>query len=217
MTRFAPVDGLAGVYIGRAGKLNCVALRLRDDSLCLYSPVAGLETHLLEQVGELGRVSAVLAPNHYHNKGLAAHRSVFPDASFYCSTAAKPRLTKITGLDFEPLDDLAPRLQAAQTLHEPPGLKTGEVWVQIHAGADRALIVTDAFTAACKGPGVFAEDAGLLGTFPKYGVKDAATYKPWAVSFISERALTMLLPCHGAPVRSASLSMQLVSVLEDGF
>ena len=59
MTRFAPVAGLAGVYIARAGKLNCVALRLRDDSLCLYSPVAGLETHLLEQVGELGRVSAL--------------------------------------------------------------------------------------------------------------------------------------------------------------
>ncbi|MEO0703714.1 MAG: hypothetical protein AAFY80_16380 [Pseudomonadota bacterium] len=217
MTRFAPVDGLHGVYVARLGKLNCVALRLRDDSLCLYSPVAGLETHLLEQVGELGRVSALLAPNHYHNKGLAAHRSAFPGASLHCTTAAKPRLTKITGLDFEPLDDLAPRLRAAQTLHEPPGLKTGEVWVEINAGADRALIVTDAFNAAAKAAGVFAEEAGLLGTFPNYGVKDATTYKSWAVTFLSERTPTMLLPCHGAPVRSASLATQLITVLEDAF
>lgn len=214
---FTAVSGLDGVYVARAGKLSSIALRLRDDSLCLYSPVSGLETVLKEQSSELGEVSTLFAPNHYHNKGLASHLNAFPNASLYCSAAAKPRLQKITGFDFQPLDDLKRRLIDGQTLHEPKGLKTGEVWVQVQSGTDGALIVTDAFSSALQPPGVYGDEVGILGTFPRYGVNDAEAYIAWAMRFISMAPLSMLLPCHGSPVRADDLAVQLNSLLQEGF
>ena len=168
-----PVDGLDGVYAARSGKLSCTALRLRDGGLCLYSPVAGLERTLLAQAGELGPVSALLAPNHYHNKGLAAHLEAFPNAALHCSSAAAPRLKKITGLSFGPLETLRPLLVNGHVLHEAVGLKTGEVWVLIPSPAGCALVVTDAFSSATQPPGEICERVTMLGTFPRYGVDDA--------------------------------------------
>ena len=94
-SRFTPIDGLDGVYTARLGKLSCTALRLLDGSLCLYSPVAGLEKTLAGQANEIGAVSALFAPNHYHNKGLAGHTKAFPTAALYCSDTARPRLPYI--------------------------------------------------------------------------------------------------------------------------
>ena len=214
---FAEVDGLPGVYAARAGKLSAFALRLRDGSLYLYSPVAGLEAVLRGQLDDLGPVTALLAPNHYHNKGLAAHVAAFPDARLYCSAKAHPRLTKITGLAFSPLDDLRSALDERHSLHAPDGLKTGEVWVQVDAGSERALIVTDAFNAPLGRPGSFGDEAGILGTFPRYGVQDAAAYKAWAVPFITAAAPSILMPCHGSPVKAPDLAAQLTRLLQDSF
>ena len=114
---FSPVDGLEDTYIGRLGKLNCFAFRLKDGSLCLYSPVAGLETAAGQSLAELGEVSMILAPNHYHNKGLAGHAAAFPNASLICSKGAEPRLKKITGLAFDPLDTLKAQLADLSLIH----------------------------------------------------------------------------------------------------
>lgn len=212
---FLSVDGLDGVHVARLGKSNCIALRLNDGGLCLYSPVAGLEKAFVRQVSKLGEVSALLAPNHYHNKGLKAHRETFPNASLYCSAAAKPRLEKVTGLKFGALDHLGERLPERAALHEPKGLKTGEVWLQIDAPAARALVVTDAFSAAAHPPGVYADRADMLGTFSRYGVENADVYKGWATEFLSVATPSILLPCHGSPIKSVDLTSQLSSLIDD--
>lgn len=214
---FSAVTGLEGVFVARAGKLSSIALRLRDNSLCIYSPVSGLETILAEQADTLGDVSTLLAPNHYHNKGLAAHVKAFPKASLCCSAAARPRLTQITGLKFAPLDDLTQQLWDGHSVHEPDGLKTGEVWLHAQFDTERALVVTDAFNSALQPPGSYGNTAGLLGTFPRYGVNDAALYTSWATGFLSKANPTMLLPCHGSPVRSADLTQQLTGLLQKAF
>jgi len=214
---FAPVAGLDGVYVARSGKLSCTALRLRDGSLCLYSPVAGLESIVQQQLGELGEVSVLLAPNHYHNKGLAAHAGAFPSAALCCSAAAKPRLAKLTGLQFNTLARLRDNLQEGTKLHEPPGLKTGEIWMQIKSATDRALAVTDAFSSPVHPCGTLGDKAGMLGSFPRYGVGDVDMYKTWATDFITTAAPTVLLPCHGSPVRSAQLAEQIICLLDETF
>jgi hypothetical protein len=211
------VKGVDGIYVARLAKLSCTALRLRDGSLCLYNPVAGMETALTQSPHELGDVSALLAPNHYHNKGLKAHVEAFPNATLYCSATAKPRLTKLTGLTFDGLDRLREKLPDGSDLCEPDGLNTGEVWLQVRSRTDCALAVTDAFNAALRPPGVYADQAGLLGTFPRYGIKDAAAYRTWVTEFLATASPSILLPCHGSPVKSEDLTAQLIGLVEDAF
>ena len=214
-TDFLPVRGLDDVHVGRSGKLSCLALRLRDGSLCLYSPVAGLEKTLSKQLDQLGAVSALIAPNHYHNKGLAAHVEAFPDASLYCSAAAGPRLTKVTGLKFDPLERLIEALPDGLSLLEPDGLKTGEVWVRIKSATVCALAVTDAFSSKIHAPGEHGSEVTMLGTFPRYGIKDQSNYRKWAIETLSVISPTILLPCHGSPVVSEDLVAQLIGQLEE--
>ncbi|MEP5728478.1 MAG: hypothetical protein ABJL67_03790 [Sulfitobacter sp.] len=212
---FSPIGGLDGVVIGRAGKLNCIAFRLRDESICLYSPVAGLETSGRDSLAKLGGVSMILAPNHYHNKGLTGHANAYPNASLICSKGAEPRLKKITGLAFDPIDILKSQLADNQRILEPEGLKTGEVWVEVRTQSEIAWIVTDAFSAKLHSPGVCAEAPNMRGTFPRYGVKDASVFKDWANKQLSTDHPTILLSCHGSPVHSPDLDVQLNDLLTD--
>ena len=215
-SEFVAVDGLDGVYVARAGKLNCFALRLRDGGLCLYSPIKGKADAARAQLESLGGVSVLLAPNHYHNRGLWEHVGAFPDASLVCSSAAEQRLWKVTDLDFEPLDALLTQLADGHEFLEPEGLKTGEIWVRID-GPETAWIVTDALSSKLRALGVYAETAILLGTFPRYGVGDADRFKRWTLSQLERSAPTCLLPCHGSPVRADDLGDQLAALLSETF
>ncbi|SNZ19171.1 hypothetical protein [Cohaesibacter gelatinilyticus] len=211
---FFQITELDEVHSARSGKLSCTALHLKDGSMCLYSPVAGLEKSGKEQLNELGGVSALLAPNHYHNKGLKGHKDVFPKASLYCPEQARPRLNKITGLQFEPMEILRDNLVEGHKILEPEGLKTGEIWVEIESNQERAWVVTDAFSAPLLAPGQYGDTASTLGTFPRYGVKDAATFKSWVKRQLSIAAPTLLLPCHGSPVKAQDLGSQLLDLLD---
>lgn len=212
---FSPVARLDGVYVARAGKLNCIAFRLRDASMCLYSPVAGLEVAAFDSLAELGDVSVLLAPNHYHNKGLKGHTESFPNASLICSKQAEPRLNKVTGLAFDQIETLGPLLGGNQKILIPEGLKTGEVWIEVQTGSEIAWIVTDAFTAKLHAPGDWAETPTMLGTFPRYGVKDALAFKDWLNTQFSHSRPSLLLSCHGSPVKATDLGAKLAKLLAD--
>lgn len=213
---FTPINGFEGVYMARAGKLNCFALRLKDGGLCLYSPVRGMSADTRDQLDKMGGVTALLAPNHYHNKGLQEHADAYPGASLFCTLAAEPRLRKMTGLNYAPLDELSAQLADGYAFLKPDGVKTGEVWVQIK-GAENAWIVTDAFTAELHPVGVYAEAPTLLGTFQKHGVQDAERFKSSALRMLEAGAPTLLLSCHGSPVYAKNLSIQLSELLADAF
>lgn len=212
-TSFKEISGLDGVYQARAGKLYCTALRLRNGGFCLYSPVAGLEKNSDDLFPDPAAVSVLLSPNHYHNKGLNGHAKAFPNATLVCSEKAKPRLNEITGLSFQSLSTLSQQLNDNQSLLEPQGLKTGEIWVQVETDADLAWIVTDAFSAALHPPGTDAYEPTMLKTFPRYGVKDASVFTDWVNEQIAIARPTILLSCHGSPVRSPDLGTQLTGLL----
>lgn len=212
---FSPVASLDGVHVARCGKLNCFAFRLRDDTMWLYSPVAGLETAEFGSLAELGELSAMLAPNHYHNRGLKGYADAFPNTSLVCSKGAEARLKKITGLEFNPIETLKSQLAENQRILEPEGLKTGEVWVEVRTPSEIAWIVTDAFTAKLHPPGVCAEAPRMLGTFPRYGVKHASVFKDWVSTQLSAARPTILLSCHGSPVKAPDLDERLMALLTD--
>lgn len=209
---FLAVDGLDGVYAARARNLNCFALRLRHGGVCLYNPIRGISDAVSKQLNDLGGVSVILAPNHYHNMGLLEHAKAFPGAAIVCSAAAEPRLRKVTELNFEPIETLKAYLAENHEILEPEGLKTGEVWVQI-SESETNWIVADAFSSELRSLGVIEETATLLRTFPKYGVKDADDYKHWVLDLMESSSPTRLLSCHGSPVVTPGLKEQLSALL----
>lgn len=197
---FEPVEGMDGVLTATRGKLRCIALRLKSGGFCLYSPVAGLE----KGAAALGPITCLLAPNHYHNKGVAPYVARFPDARLMAPQASCARLHKVTGAAVLALEDAAPDLAGDMRLIAPEGLKTGEVWVRARDG----LVVVDAFAGGA-GDGTSPD---MLKTFPRYGVSNREVYLTWVSAFMAREKPVILVPCHGGVVRNAALPGMLTTL-----
>ncbi|MEP5760004.1 MAG: hypothetical protein ABJ327_12000 [Litoreibacter sp.] len=216
LSAFTAINGIEDVYTAQKGGLRCSAVRLKGGNLCLYSPVLGLGAVALESLSNLGEVSHLLAPNHYHHKGIKEFKSVFSKATLCCTSRAMPRLEKQTDLRFQDLDNAALHLPDHITLIEPQGLKTGEVWLQVVSNSQTLWIVTDAFCGA-KGPiGKVVDQPALLGTFPRYGIADLGAYLDWLSCQIEKNKPTMIAPCHGSLIANnfaGDLALELVKRL----
>jgi len=197
---FEPIAGMDGFYEAFNGKLRCVAIELGSGGFCLYSPISGLTADMLDAV------EFILAPNIYHNKAVAACQAVFPQAAMLAPKACHERLTKVTGVSFDALEDADLAMPAGTRLVYPEGLKTGEVWISTSTG----LVVVDAFA----GPGSSAAGVQLLKPFPRYGLGDAAIYRPWVRNFLKDTEPQILVPCHGGIARDATLKADMLALVE---
>ncbi|WP_299585931.1 hypothetical protein [uncultured Tateyamaria sp.] len=212
---FLPLGTSDDVFTAQKGTLRCTAIRLASGGLCLYSPVLGLDAAAWQSLRAFGQVTHLLAPNHYHNKGLAACSATFPDAKLCCTLAAMPRLEQQTGLSFEPLDTADIALPAQASFLEPDGLKTGEIWVQMTTADGALWIVTDAFCGPKRAPGTVVDTPEMPGTFPRFGIKDRAVYQAWIASQPSLDRLTTIVPCHGAVISGPDLGPAALQLVED--
>lgn len=214
LSEFMPVPKQPGLWSVQKGSLRCTALKLVDGSLCLYSPVLGLDETSRDSLAALGDVSVLLAPNHYHHKGLAEYVQAFPEASLICSERARPRLEKQTGLTFGGLATLTPQLAEDCNLVEPDGLKTGEVWiVRTHPGG-HVWVLCDAFKGPSGKPGIVSDQIELMGTFPTYGIRDKEIYSTWVKARLKTENPTLIVPCHGSLVASPTLASQMATLLD---
>lgn len=214
---FIPVEGFEGLFSAQSGALRCTAIRLQSGGLCLYSPVAGLSDAAKQSLVELGDVKFLLAPNHYHNKGLKEYAAAFPEAQLCAPPTTHARLEKITGLKFDGLEALGTDLPPDTKIIATEGLKTGEVWIYADTDGGLAWIVTDAFSGP-KGPvGHYADAVELLGTFPKFGVADQEIYLSWVAQQISKTPPALVIPCHGSMIRSPDLRDKLKGALAEVF
>lgn len=212
---FLPLQDVDGIFVARTSLLRCTAVKLRDGSVCLFSPVQGLGDVARASLAAIGPVSYLLAPNHYHNKAMAEYAVAFPQTRLCAPLEAIARLEKQTGLSFDNLDAVARLLPNAVSLISPEGLKTGEVWMRCDANRRRTWFVVDAFC----GPKMTAKNdrsdtASFLGTFPTYGVRDKAQYLGWLKQQLRADHPTQLVPCHGAIVVASDLSTQLLTIAE---
>lgn len=215
LSHFTPIEGDDRLWSAQSATLRCTAIRLVSGGLCLYSPVSGLSSDTLKDIQNLGEVKILLAPNHYHNKGLMEYTSAFPDAHLCCSSAAKTRLQKITRLEFEGLEKLAGDLPDGLGVLEPDGLKTGEIWITARTDHQVAWIMADTFSGPKSKPGHIADKVQLLGTFPKFGIADKQSYSAWLKNRLSKESPSLLIPCHGSMIRSPRLADDLKNALEN--
>jgi len=215
LSEFKKINGLDGIYTAENGNLRCNAIKLESGGLCLFSPVMGLGEEAIASLAKLGKVEFLVAPNHYHNKGLMEYCEAFPKASLCASPEAHKRLEKITGLQFFDLNALVSILPHNIQLVFPRGLKTGEVWINATSDQSRAWLVVDAFSGPKGNPGNIAREPEMLGTFPKFGVGDKEIYLTWVERQIQEAKPTMIVPCHGNIVCSSQLAKSLQLLIQN--
>jgi len=214
MVEFEPVEGLKGVYSLHKGNLRSIAVQLANDSYCVISPIASIPAAAYEPLGPRSAIRFVLAPNHYHNKGLADFSNNFPKAKILASELARKRLKDQTGLKFGELSALAALLQKKHTLLEPKGLKTGEIWLRHKTPNLTAWVVTDAFCGPKMDKGAAeAAKPELLKTFPNFGVADKSAYCEWVQAQLEADKPQLLIPCHGKTLRSAKLTASLAALI----
>lgn len=214
LSTFSPVGNSGICWSAENGSLRCTAVRLRTGGLCLYSPVPGLLGEASDSLNALGPVEFLLAPNHYHHKGINEYAEQFPEARLVCSDRARPRLEKQTGQTFSSITDLACDLADSSRVLEPEGLKTGEVWIEIDTGSERLWVVTDAFRGPKSPVGIVTDRVELLGTFPKFGIGNRDQYREWVSSQVAQAPPTMIIPCHGSITASPSIGAEALALIE---
>ena len=93
-------------FFGFAYPTRMIVVRLPDESLWVWSPVA-LDDDLRDEVAALGAVAHLVSPNKIHHLFLGGWKAAFPEAKLWgpASTIAKRQ-----DLNFEPaLSDMPPR------------------------------------------------------------------------------------------------------------
>ena len=213
--KYKEIEGVNGAFSIHKGNLRSIAVLLKDQSLCVVSPIPGLPSTAYESLEAIGRVGHVLAPNHYHNKGISEFVALYPKARAYATEAAAGRLYEQTKIEFSSIKRLKKLLNKDTSFLEPEGLKTGEVWLRLKDSELTVWVVTDAFCGPkLKRLATEAKMPELLKTFPNYGVADKGVYSLWAGKQVSKDNPTLLIPCHGSIVRSPSLAKSLKALLQ---
>lgn len=216
LSRFERLDGLDTVYTAHKGTLRCFALTLKDGGLCLFSPVAGLGDAARESLAGIGEVKVLLAPNHYHNKGINEYVVAFPDAVLCGPEASIPRLQKVTGQNLSGLNRVIPLLRDTMEILQPEGLKTGEVWVRIDQEATISWLVVDAFSGPKpNASGAPSASPEMLKTFPNFGVGDKTAYVNWVSAQVRADQPHRLGPCHGSIIQAPDLPEKLLTLIAD--
>jgi len=215
---FTGLEGVENVYTAENGNLRCMAIALRDGSVCIFSPVQGLNEAAVESLARIGAVRFLLAPNHYHNKALKEYADVFPKAQLCAPDGAIPRLQKITGQRLDNLDGVKALLEKHSDFIEPEGLKTGEVWLRIKAKSLTAWLVVDAFCGSKIEAGkTHADTPELLKTFPSFGVGQKDAFVSWVNDQIGRDQPGVVVPCHGSIIRAEDLAKKLKKLISDNF
>jgi hypothetical protein len=209
-TGWVPIDERAGLFalekvVASGWCWRALGVRLDGGEAALVSPVRGTLEKSRETLAAIGRPTFALAPNHYHFMGIAEARA--PELSCVASDVARPRLKAKCGHTFESLDALRERLPRGITLLEPPGLKSGEVWLRAETERGVAWAVCDAFfnvnnalsgmmglalRATSTAPGLRIGD-----TFRWLVLGDKRAYRRWLEERIAEDAPRILIPSHG--------------------
>ena len=128
------------------GTANSLAAKLRDETWLVVSPPSGAPAFVYDALDQQGGVSALLAPNAYHNKGQRAWRARFPRAVSYAPTGAHSRLSnKTRGVEYHPIEELAQKLWPARVLL-PDGMKSPDIMLQIPTQAGFVWWMGDQFS-----------------------------------------------------------------------
>lgn len=194
------------------GLANTLAAQLDDGTWLVVSPGSGLPDACLDALANEGGVSALLAPNAYHNLGQKAWRARFPDAKSYASAGALPRLTKkCAGVPFLDVTELVPRLGDRVRVHLPDGMKAPDLLLDVKAPDGAVWFSGDLISNTSDADTAWPARVlfGLLGGGSGYRfnpvpsmvyLSDKGQFKASCRALFQGAPPSCVLPAHGDPV-----------------
>jgi hypothetical protein len=198
------------------GVATTLVFRGAGDELIVMSPASGVDAAALDELKDQGRVTALVANNNFHWLGQPAWRKHFPDARSYAPAGAIPRLTKkAAGIQFEPIEQLLPRLGDAAKVVEPTGF-AGNAFALVRAKSGTYWYASDLFSNIPELPGNFVLRTlmSMTDSAPGYKlfrpavwlqVKDKKGLRAWFESELAGTPPTTMIPAHGGPVQIPNL------------
>ncbi len=193
------------------GTANSLAAELRDETWLVVSPPSGAPAFVYDALDQQGGVSALVAPNAYHNKGQPAWRARFPRAVSYAPTGAHARLSnKTPGVEYRPIEELAQKLWPARVLL-PDGMKSPDIMLQIPTEAGLIWWMGDQFSNSGVSDQMWLLRllAGFAGSGLGYRcnskpelvyVRDRAAWLGSIRAALEELPPAVVVPAHGDPV-----------------
>jgi hypothetical protein len=193
------------------GTANSLAAKLQDETWLVLSPPNAAPPCVYDALDQQGGVSALVAPNAYHNRGQRAWRERFPLAVSYAPRDAILRLSnKTPGVGYRPIEELAQKLWPARVLL-PDGMKSPDIMFQIPTRVGNIWWMGDQFSNSGASDQIWL--LRLLSRFLGGGLGYRCNSKPELV-YVRDRAAwlgsiraalaelppTVVVPAHGDPV-----------------
>lgn len=205
----------AGAIYGKQ-RVRMAVFGLGGGSLLVVSPGAPMTEADWEEVARMGTPRFLLAPNSFHNGGLAAWKARYPEAKVVAHARAQARLRKqVRGVEIEDVALLEAALPEGMRLLSPPMAKQGETWVSVRTKKGCAWFVTDALVNEPRlPPGVVGIAARVIGfrtelmtnpIFKRIFLKDKAAYKAWVNVELDRDRPSLFVPSHGDVLRGVDV------------
>jgi hypothetical protein len=212
----------AGAVYG-SRRVRMVVIGLGGGALLVVSPGVPLSEACWEQLSRWGTPRFLLAPNHFHNAGIATWKARFPDATVVAHPRAHARLRrKVPGVEIEDLAPLEAALPEGVRVFGPPMAKQGETWVSVKTKEGAAWFVTDGILNEKRMPGgplglllrLLGFRAGLMTNpfFKRFFLTNKAAYQEWVNTELDRDQPVLFVPSHGVPLRGPDLFSRLRAV-----
>lgn len=221
---YDPAVPFVGARYG-TNRARMAVVGLGNGDLLVVSPGALPDDERWAELEMWGRPRFLLAPNHFHNSGLAAWQARYPDAQVVAHATAVPRLRKkLPGVAVSDLEPLVAALPASMRLLSPPGARQGETWVSLDTAVGRAWFVTDSLLNEQRLPGgpvgwlawAVGFRVGLMTNpfFKRVFLANKGAYKAWVAQQLEADPPALFVPAHGAPLDGPDLVRQLAAATE---
>jgi hypothetical protein len=200
---------------------SMTVVRLRDGGLLVHSPT-WLGEGTFETVDELGPVRVLFAPNHFHHLSLTRFAVRYPSALTIATSVAIPRLTSKGHDGLVAVSEAASMLPHGAHFLECAGTRAGEGWISLESDR-RTWIVCDAFFHVTRhvtgAAGIFLRvtrawpGLSLGETFRWFALRDAPSYRAWALEMLERERPKRMLFSHGEAVEREDLPEELARLI----
>lgn len=201
---------------------RATAVALPSGGLAVFNPVKGFAARPFPGPPGQRSPTFLIAPNHFHNLGLAEQVERTPQVLLYASPTAIPRLEKRVKRPFTDVSSANDRLPSGFAFLLPPGTRAGEAWLSAPGPKGRAWVVGDAFFNIGRTPrspmGLLLKLLGIcpglrIGNSFRWLVRDRRRYQDWVLERIAAEKPTTLVPCHGDVLFDESLPNRLAELV----
>ena len=138
----------------------------KTGGLLIHSGIA-LDDQRVKQMESLGRPEILIVPNRLHRLDAGVYKQRYPQIRVLCPAAARKHVEKKIQVD-ETCEDALPGLGI--TIHNPDGIKPGELCYELPVDDGRALVVTDLLFNLQHQPGFDGFLFKLLGSTGFFGI-----------------------------------------------